>query len=164
MAVNDRWRGCAALLARWFLGGLFIYMGMNKALHPVEFLKLVRQYELVQTPLLLNLIAAGLPWLEVFCGTLLACGIAVRGSALILLAMLVPFTAVVLRRALAIHAAGDIAFCAIKFDCGCGSGEVFICRKLAENAGLMLLSVFLLALRRHPLCLRQSALNVEWAP
>ena len=32
-----------AVLARWLLGGLFLYMGLNKALHPVEFLKLVRQ-------------------------------------------------------------------------------------------------------------------------
>lgn len=143
-----------ALLARWFLGGLFIYMGLNKALHPVEFLKLVRQYELVQTPPLLNLIAAGLPWFEVFCGLLLVAGVAVRGSALMLVAMLVPFTVVVLRRALELHAAGGIPFCAIKFDCGCGTGEVFICRKLVENSGLIALSVFLTAWPRHWLCLR----------
>ena len=58
------------------------HMGLNKALHPEAFLKLVRQYELVQSPLMLNLIAAGLPWFEVFCGVLLVLGLAVRGSAL----------------------------------------------------------------------------------
>ncbi len=143
-----------AVLARWFLGLLFIYMGMNKALHPVEFLKLVRQYELVQTPLLLNLIAAGLPWFEVFCGLLLVAGVAVRGSALLLVAMLVPFTLVVLRRALELHGASGVPFCAIKFDCGCGTGEVLICRKLAENSGLIVLSLFLTAWPRQALCLR----------
>lgn len=143
-----------AVLARWFLGALFIYMGLNKALHPVEFLKLVRQYELVQTPLLLNLIAAGLPWFEVFCGLLLVAGVAVRGSALMLVAMLVPFTLVVLRRALELHGASGVPFCAIKFDCGCGAGEVLICRKLAENSGLIVLSLFLTAWPRHSLCLR----------
>ena len=145
-----------ALFARWILGGLFIYMGLSKALHPVDFLKLVRQYELTDVPLLLNLVAAGLPWFEIYCGLLLLLGVAVRGSALLLVAMLVPFTVVVFRRALAIHAAGDIAFCAIKFDCGCGNGEVFICRKIAENSLTILDSLLLIFRRRHRLCLRSS--------
>ena len=84
----------AAVLARWALGALFIYMGMNKALHPVEFLKLVRQYEMVDSYFMLNSVGALLPWFEVFCGLLLLTGTAVRGSALMLLAMLIPFTIV----------------------------------------------------------------------
>ena len=52
----------------------------------------------------MNSIGAALPWFEVFCGLLLLFGVAVRGSALKLLAMLVPFTLVVLKRALAIAA------------------------------------------------------------
>src|SRR5881392_4191009 len=67
----------AAMLARWVLGGVFIYMGLSKALNPVEFLKLVRQYEMVSNPILLNSIAAALPWFEVFCGVLLLSGVAV---------------------------------------------------------------------------------------
>jgi len=137
----------AALAARWLLGILFLYMGLSKALHPVEFLKLVRQYDLVQTPLLLNLIGACLPWFEAFCGLLLLAGVAVRGTALVLVAMLIPFTALVWRRALLLHATGGLPFCAIKFDCGCGAGEVFICRKLAENAGLLLLCGLLICWR-----------------
>ena len=116
-------------LARWALGAAFIYTGLSKALHPVEFLKLVREYEMTQNHLLLNLIAAWLPWFEVFCGLLLILGIAVRGTALMLTLMLGLFTGLVFHRALAIHSAQDIAFCAIKFDCGCGTGEVFICHK-----------------------------------
>src|SRR5690349_18661666 len=127
----------AATLVRWIVGALFIYMGLTKALQPVEFLKLVRQYEMVQSPWLLNSIAAALPWFEVFCGLLLVAGVAVRGTALMLVAMLVPFTLVVLKRALAIHAAQAIPFCAVKFDCGCGTGEVLICHKLVENAALI---------------------------
>ena len=88
-----------ALAARWGLGALFIYMGLHKALHPVDFLKLVRQYELTETPLLLNLVAAGLPWFEIYCGVLLLLGVAVRGTAVVLVGMLVPFTVVVLRYA-----------------------------------------------------------------
>jgi uncharacterized membrane protein YphA (DoxX/SURF4 family) len=133
----------AGVPARWLLGAVFVYMGLSKALHPVEFLKVIRQYETVQSPFLLNLIAAALPWFEVVCGALLLTGIAVRGSAFVLLGLLVPFTGMILHRALALHAA--VPFCAIKFDCGCGSGEVFICRKLLENTVLILLSGWLLA-------------------
>jgi uncharacterized membrane protein YphA (DoxX/SURF4 family) len=147
----------AAVLARWLLGALFLYMGLNKALHPVEFLKLTRQYEMVSDPFLLNSVAAALPWFEVFCGLLLLAGVAVRGSALMLVVMLVPFTLVVLKRALAIHTGPPpIPFCAVKFDCGCGTGEVFICRKLAENCVLILLSCWLLVARGRRLCARHS--------
>jgi uncharacterized membrane protein YphA (DoxX/SURF4 family) len=134
-----------AVLARWFLGGIFIYMGLVKALDPVTFLKLVREYEMVGNPLLLNLIASVLPWFEVFCGVLLLTGVAVRGSALVLLGMLIPFTFIVLKRALEIASAEGILFCAVKFNCGCGGGDVYICQKLIENTGLMLLTLLPLA-------------------
>jgi uncharacterized membrane protein YphA (DoxX/SURF4 family) len=146
----------AAVLARWLLGALFVYMGMNKALHPVDFLKLVRQYDMVQNHVFLNLIAASLPWFEVFCGALLILGVAVRGSALMLVVMLVPFTALVFKRAWAIHHLSLIPFCAIRFDCGCGNGEVLICGKLVENTLLTLLSAWLVTQRKHLLCLRAS--------
>lgn len=130
-------------LARLILGGLFVYMGWVKVLDPVAFLKLVREYDLTQTPWLLNGIAALLPWVEVFSGMLLIAGIAVRGSALIVAGMLVPFTAVVVLRAWDLHQALAIPFCAVKFDCGCGTGEVLICRKVVENALLLLLALWL---------------------
>ena len=145
-----------ALLARWGLGALFIYMGLNKALHPVDFLKLVRQYELVDAPLWLNLIAAGLPWFEVYCAVLLLLGVAVRGTAVMLAAMLIPFTLVVLRRALTIYGGGDIAFCAIKFDCGCGGGEVFICKKIVENMLLTACAIWLAFRSHHRLAIRST--------
>lgn len=145
-------REMAGMLARWFLGGVFVFLGLSKALHPVEFLKLIREYDAVHAPWLLNSIAAALPWFEVVCGALLLAGIAVRGSALIVTGFLAVFTWMVLRRALALHS--GIPFCAIKFDCGCGAGEVLICRKLAENAGLILLSAWILAGGGRWLCLR----------
>ena len=139
----------AALLARLLLGALFIYMGLTKALHPVEFLKLVHQYGVTQNYWLLNSIAALLPWFETFCGLLLLVGIAARGTALMLVIMLVPFTALVWHRALALEAARAIPFCAVKFDCGCGNGEVFICRKLAENFILTALALWLVVRPRR---------------
>lgn len=144
------------VLARWVLGGLYVYMGLSKALDPVGFLKLVRQYRLVSDPLALNLIAAALPWFEVCCGLLLVLGVAVRGTALVSALMLPPFTALVLRRALELQVAAGLPFCAIKFDCGCGAGEVFICWKLAENTLLFALSVWLVLSASGTLCLRHS--------
>jgi uncharacterized membrane protein YphA (DoxX/SURF4 family) len=144
------------VLARWLLGSLFLYMGLNKALHPVEFLKLLRPYDMLQSHILLNLMAATLPWFEIFCGLLLIVGVAVRGTALMLVMMLVPFTAVVAMRALEIHAAGGMPFCAIRFDCGCGTGEVFICGKLIENSLLTLLAAALLRSPNRSLCLRHA--------
>lgn len=134
-----------AVSARWFLGGYFIYTGLVKAVDPVTFLKLVREYEMVANPVVLNLIASVLPWFEVFCGVLLVAGVAVRGSALVLLGMLIPFTLIVLKRALEIASAEGILFCAVKFNCGCGGGDVYICQKLIQNTGLMLLALLPLA-------------------
>ena len=141
---------------RWILGALFIYMGLTKAFHPVEFLKLIRQYNVLDHYLLLNLTAAVLPWLEFFCGLLLLLGIAIRGVAVILVGMLVPFTVLVLLRALEIQEATRLAFCSIKFDCGCGAGEVFICPKLAENILLIAFSVGLMFWRNDRFCVRHT--------
>lgn len=155
-------RACVNLftvLARWLLGMAFLYLGLNKALHPVEFLKLVRQYDLTQNALLLNSIGAALPWYEVFCGLLLLAGVAVRGTALTLTLMLVPFTLLVLHRALLLQAAQNIPFCAVSFDCGCGAGEEFICRKLLENLLLLVMSVWLLAGRGRQFSLRFSLIK-----
>ena len=146
----------SAVLGRWVLGAVFLYTGLSKALHPVDFLKLVRQYDLVHHFWLLNSIAAALPWFEVFCGLLLLAGVAVRGAALTLMLMLVPFTVLVFHRALAIQSALAIPFCMVKFDCGCGTSTVFICRKLAENLLLILLSGWLLAGHGRQFCLRFS--------
>jgi len=158
-ALQNPKPGCASaefasLAARLVLGGLFIYMGLAKALHPVDFLKLVREYELFDNYFLLNFVAASLPWFEVFCGLLLVLGIAVRGSALAVLAMLAPFTVVVILRALDIAHTEGKPFCAVKFDCGCGTGEILICRKIAENFLLMLMCAWLLYSRGRLLALR----------
>src|SRR3954467_7147439 len=141
------WREITLLLLRWALGGIFIYLGLSKALHPVEFLKILREFQITSNPLWLNLIAAALPWFEIFCGLLLVMGVAVRGSALVCVMLMVPFTWAVLKRALAIHDVKGIPFCAIRFDCGCGAGEVMICRKLLENTGLVVASAILVAVQ-----------------
>ncbi|MEY2408624.1 MAG: putative oxidoreductase [Verrucomicrobiota bacterium] len=148
-----------SLIARCVLGGVFVYMGIHKVLHPVEFLKLVRQYEVFSHAGFLNWVAATLPWFEIFCGLLLLLGIAIRGTALLMVTMLVPFTVLIFLRALAMHQTGGMPFCAIKFDCGCGAGEVLICRKLAENVALLVISTTLIFQTKHRWALRPNLLQ-----
>ena len=145
-----------AVAVRWILGGFFVYMGLTKALHPVEFLKLMRQYDLTQYALILNCLAAMLPWFEMFCGLLLLAGVAVRGAALALTLMLVMFTLLVLHHAQQLQSTLHIPFCAVKFDCGCGTGAEFVCRKLVGNFLLIVLSAWLLVGRGKQFCARYS--------
>jgi hypothetical protein len=131
-------------------------MGLSKALHPEDFLKLIRQYELTANPIILNSIAATLPWFEAICGLLLVAGIAVRGTALVTVLMLVPFTIVLVKRALALAATQGVPFTSIKFDCGCGAGEVVIWHKLIENSLLVFLACLLVAGCGRTWCARYS--------
>lgn len=128
------------LAGRMLLGGVLAYMGLHKAMDPIGFLKLVREYHMVEQAFWLNGIAAVVPWLEVFCGLLLIVGLAVRGTALVTLGMLIAFTALVAWRAVGLQTALQLPFCAVRFDCGCGGGVVWICHKLLENGAMMALA------------------------
>lgn len=138
------WIDWALILARIVVGGGYLYLGFVKVADPVGFLKAIRQYDMLEASLWLNLTAVVLPWIEVCCGAFLLTGFAVRGAALVSLAMLLPFTSMVLRRALQLQAAGSLAFCDVRFDCGCGGGVIAICHKLTENGLLIGLSLLLL--------------------
>lgn len=141
----------ALVLARLFLGAAFVYLGAVKALDPVAFLKQVHAYELLPLPWMLNATAALLPWLEMLCGLFLILGVALRGTALMTLVLLVAFTGAILHRGLDLAEESDTRLCVIKFDCGCGTGEVFVCNKLAENSVLILLAALPLACPRQRL-------------
>jgi putative oxidoreductase len=143
----------AALIARLILAASFLYMGFAKARDPGAFAKVLNEYHTGLSPFVLNSIAASLPWFEVFCGLLLIAGIAVRGTALAVLAMLIPFTSLVLRRGLMEAAQQNIAFCAVKFDCGCGNGVVPVCHKLPENCALIALALWLMLRSSGRFCL-----------
>lgn len=136
------------LFARVLLGGLFVYLGAIKALDPVAFLKQVHAFQVLGSPLALNLTAGLLPWAEVACGAFLLIGWQRRGAALLALVMLLGFTALIVLRAWTIYRAGGVALCSIRFDCGCGTGEVVACWKVLQNAGLTAVAAYLVAARR----------------
>jgi uncharacterized membrane protein YphA (DoxX/SURF4 family) len=147
--------GVPLLLARFVLGGVFIYFGWLKLADPLEFLKHLHFYDILpeRPPWLLNSVALVLPWLEVACGVALILGIWLRGSALMLGGMLVTFMVALYLRALSIAQTDGLPFCTVKFDCGCGTGVRIICHKLLENAGLLLLCIMILFSRRRLFCL-----------
>lgn len=153
---KDRCLEACALLTRFVLGGMFLAMGLQKALHSVEFLKQVRAYHIIDSAWMLNTVAVTLPWLEAFCGLCLLVGIAIRGASLLMACLLAPFTLAVVWRAWGIYGTGGVPFCSIKFDCGCGAGEVYICEKVVENLAMLAGAWFLVARRNHRLALRPA--------
>jgi len=149
--------GVPAILARLGIGGLFMVMAWNKIQAPVTFLKLMRQYEMFDEQtgyMFMNLIVVILPWLELICGLILILGVAVRAAGLISAGMLAVFTPMILMRGLELFQQGQAeTFCGLKFDCGCGSGPVYVCWKLAENSLLFLGCIILIASRSNRFCL-----------
>lgn len=140
-----------SLIVRVLLGCLFIYMGINKISHPIEFLKQVHLYEMlpVDPPQAMNLTAIVLPWLEVVCGLSLLLGLWTRAAAVQIAIMLAVFTPAILMRALAIRETEGTAFFDIAFDCGCGAGVVVTWKKLLENSTLFILAVSIVLSRKQ---------------
>lgn len=135
--------GLLALLARLFIGGVLIVLGSIKAWDPVDFLRQIHAYGILPPGLWMNLVAAVLPWMEILLGVMLIFGIAVRETALLTAGLLLAFTGAVTWRAAAIHAQTGLAWCLIRFDCGCGTGVVEFCHKIGENVLLFALAAFL---------------------
>ncbi len=150
--------GLPLLLARLVVGGAFIVLGLLKLRDPVAFLKALREYDMfpASSPWLMNAAAAALPGAEITCGVLLLLGVAVRGTALFLLALLLVFTTAIAARASTLAHEKSLALCAVAFDCGCGAGVQNACRKLAENTGLILLCLLALASRSRRWCWRRA--------
>ena len=154
--------GIPLLLARLGVGGMFAYMAIMKIVDPIEFLKQIREYNILPAdpPVFLTLTAATLPWLELLCAVALLLGVAPRGAALVINGMLLFFTPMLIWRAQGMVAAGEVqSFCDACFDCGCGTGVVCICRKVAENAALQIGALIVLFSRSRRFCLTGESLR-----
>ncbi len=151
--------GVPLLLARLFVGGLFAYLAIMKLRgDPFTFLKLIHEYGIFGEGqyLWLNTTAAVLPWIELACAAALILGVCTRGAALLIFGMLLFFAPALLLRAWGMYAADEAtyaSFCDVKFDCGCGTGEVYICWKMLENTTAQLASLIPLFSRSRLLCL-----------
>jgi uncharacterized membrane protein YphA (DoxX/SURF4 family) len=76
--------------ARLILGVVFIYASLEKIQNPAGFAQAIYNYRMVPEALI-NIMAIVLPWLELICGILIIVGVFVRGSALLIGAMLAVF-------------------------------------------------------------------------
>ncbi|MEK6798763.1 MAG: DoxX family protein [Planctomycetota bacterium] len=153
--ASPRRSGWLLVLIRLILAWVFIYMGSNKLGDPIAFLKGIHLYDMLpeEPAVWLNSSAIVVPWLEVMSGAALLLGVAIRGAALVIAAMLAVFTPAVLLRALEIMRETGQSFFAVKFDCGCGTGEAIIWQKTIENAALFALALAALLLRSRRCCL-----------
>ncbi|MCP4345605.1 MAG: DoxX family membrane protein [Desulfobacterales bacterium] len=81
-----------AFIFRLYIAGLFIYASMYKINYTAEFAETIASYQMV--PYWgVNIIAATLPWTELICGILLAAGIRARSAAVVIIFLLLAFTA-----------------------------------------------------------------------
>ncbi|MBN2445106.1 MAG: DoxX family protein [Phycisphaerae bacterium] len=148
--------GILLLLARLWVGGMFFYLAIMKLADPIEFLKQTHEYGVVpvQPAILLNLTAVVMPWIEILCAVALLAGIWVRGAAVTILGMLLFFAPLLLMRAWSLYQTGQYAsFCDVSFDCGCGTGVVFICSKMIENTSLKIGALIVILSRSRRWCL-----------
>ena len=136
--------GVPQLLARLAVGGIFVYLACMKLRDPLEFLKQMHLYNSLptQSPQLINTVAVVLPWFEMLCALALVLGLWARGAAVSIAVMLLGFAPLLIIRALGLYhdprgGAPYAGFCAVSFNCGCGTGDVLICAKLAENTALL---------------------------
>ena len=143
------------VLVRLFLGGYFIYAGVNKVLDPFVFLKSVRLYAMLpeEPAVFLNSTAVILPWLEIVCGAALVLGFFQRGAGLLIALMICVFTPAIFLRTLEVMSAENLTFFQIKFDCGCGTGDEIIWIKILKNTGLLLVALFAVFSRSRRLSL-----------
>lgn len=126
-----------ALSARLLLGCVFVVASIDKVADPNAFAVSISYYRLVGEPFTM-IIATILPWAELLCGLFLIFGIMTKGSSLLVLLMLVVFTAGVIS---GIARGLDIS-------CGCFTRDPSVDKigwmKVLENSGLILLSSLLL--------------------
>lgn len=122
------------LVARWILAVVFIYAGIGKILDPGQFAQDIDNYRLLPY-VLVTLMAAILPWLEVLCGLLLIFGRWMLGASFILAGLNFIF----------LFAISAALARGLDISCGCfsafGEGAKVGLPKLVEDLGLLLLSI-----------------------
>ena len=124
------------LVTRIFIGLLFIFSSLDKIVDPSAFVRSVTEYGLLPS-WMPAIIATILPWVELLCGFGVLFGLFLRGTSLLLSAMLVVFTLAVMSALLR----------GLDISCGCftqdpAAGHVGW-MKVVENTSLFALTLFL---------------------
>jgi putative oxidoreductase len=147
MSAFFDWRGHAvfALAARLYLGAIFLLACWHKILEPAAFALDIATYQIL--PLgLVNLLAIGLPWVELAAGLMLLLGFRTRAAALLVMGMMAMFTVAI---TMAVANGLDMS-------CGCfasqGSAEDPISwRTIVRDTSWLLLAAYIFKCDRTPL-------------
>lgn len=148
MILKNSW---VEVVARWILGGVFIYASYHKILFPEAFAKIIYGYYLFPD-VSINLIAIFLPFVECVAGGALLLGIYPRSAAVIINGTLFCF----------IIAIGINIVRGHEFDCGCFSfGERGYTSSAEElflrDIGYFLIGLYVIYYRyRRRWCIAQS--------
>jgi len=78
------------LVFRLVLGFIFVYASLDKIAHPEQFARIVYNYKILP-PLLINIYAVTLPWVEFFAGLFLIFGVFTESASFLISFMLVIF-------------------------------------------------------------------------
>jgi len=139
------WKGHAviALLARLYLGGLFVHASWHKILHPHTFALDVATYQILPL-VLVNLFALVLPWVELLSGIMLIVGFRTRAASLLVTGMMVMFMV----------ALGSALARGLNMSCGCfasDEADLISWRTMFRDAAWLALAVYVLLCDRRPL-------------
>jgi hypothetical protein len=138
-----------SLLARLYLGGLFLYACVHKIVHPEAFAMDVATYQFL--PLWsVNAFALTVPFIEWVVGILLVLGVRVRAAALVTSLLLVSFMV----------ALGVALNKGLNLSCGCFASEgakhdPISVLTLLRDAGWLVLGLFILFFDEQPLGLER---------
>jgi uncharacterized membrane protein YphA (DoxX/SURF4 family) len=91
MAGTNRFSDVGVILARGFLGGVFVYASLDKIAHPDALAEIIFNYKILPD-VLINLAAMTLPWVELLAGLTLISGRATAASAAILTGLTLAFS------------------------------------------------------------------------
>jgi uncharacterized membrane protein YphA (DoxX/SURF4 family) len=124
------------LVSRVFIGLMFIISSLDKIVDPSAFSRSVANYGLLLS-WMPAIIATVLPWVELLCGFAVLFGVFLRGSSLLLSAMLAVFTLAVMSALLR----------GLDISCGCFTQDPTAGRmnwmKVLQNASLFALTMFI---------------------
>jgi uncharacterized membrane protein YphA (DoxX/SURF4 family) len=142
-------RAWAGLLARWVLGGVWLYAGGVKLADPWASVSAVRAYELLPGSAV-SFVGHALPILEIALGACLVLGLLTRAAAGLSAGLLLVFIAGI----------ASVWIRGIEIDCGCFGGggaspnaSSAYPLEIARDIGLAALAAFVLTLRSTPLTL-----------
>ncbi len=138
----SRARRVLVLLCALVVGGVFVYASLDKIAKPADFARIVYHYQVIGpsqslAPLVPNLFAVTLPWIELVMGLALIVGVLRREAAALAAALLLVFVAAV---GSALHRGIDIE------NCGCfavtGEGRRAGYKLILSDLGLFAAAVF----------------------